>query len=573
MPNSVACGPDRISQVYIAILALLVAISNCGEVLAATPPLHMSPIGANDHHVQVEQSQRLNTEVKKAGEDEEQQQQLPQRLVVKHDRFDPLRHFRLYKGGYDLKSKHYWASTWFTGMYGYFLGTIWFLGGIFGFLVSCIGYHRVRKKALQMQLAYKPPMISTHKSNNKLLPIILATLFSSLIICSCGVACVGSQGFFTMAKKVETTLITEGANNATRLIHIVTQMIGQMKVDIEPYDQNVAQRLDSTSFKLNKASTSLVNMVHDHKSSLDAVLLGLNVGVITLAMLNIALWMVGLAFMYLFPRPIRAFFMVVALGWLFISLNWVTLGITFSLSNFADDTCKALKEYQTSSKNTTLDDVLPCHDLAIGRKTVVRFREKIYNYIEEANNYISKRNYKQRQQKQLNEESKKMDVTDLPHVCNPFWGPPVYSPKRGCSNGTLSISSLPQFLTFFKCPSNKEIITNKTKDSECISTKQYNIASAYISATQKLLNLLPDVESLTGCSFVVDTFSIISRKECKPLKHSIRMVWISMVVLSTLTTLAMVLWLLKVWSIEKLNFASLKQGGSIQPYDPSPLPP
>ena len=83
---------------------------------------------------------------------------------------------------------------------------------------------------------------------------------------------VGSRRFNNTTKMVEKTLMVEGAQNATRLIYNVTQTIGEMKLDIEPYDKGVAKRLDNTTTKLNKASITLLDAVHDHKSLFDSFL-------------------------------------------------------------------------------------------------------------------------------------------------------------------------------------------------------------------------------------------------------------------------------------------------------------
>ncbi|KAI8542066.1 hypothetical protein RHMOL_Rhmol08G0109800 [Rhododendron molle] len=52
---------------------------------------------------------------------------------VQEQRFhrpNPLRHFKFYKGGYDIRNKHYWASAAFTGVHGYAIGGVWMLCGL-----------------------------------------------------------------------------------------------------------------------------------------------------------------------------------------------------------------------------------------------------------------------------------------------------------------------------------------------------------------------------------------------------------------------------------------------------------
>ena len=79
----------------------------------------------------------------------------------------------------------------------------------------------------------------------------------------------------------------------------------------------------------------------------------------------------------------------------------------------------------------------------------------------------------------------------------------------------------------------------------CIPVKLYNVAIAYVSATQKLLTMLPEAENLMDCSFVNESFALISKEQCMPLQRSIRTVWVTLAVLSSVTTVTMLLWLLR----------------------------
>ena len=94
-----------------------------------------------------------------------------------------------------------------------------------------------------------------------------------------------------------------------------------------------------------------------------------------------------------------------------------------------------------------------------------------------------------------------------------------------------------------KC-SNESVTTNSSSSTiTCIPRRLYNVSVAYVSATQKLLTMLPEVENLTDCSFVNESFNVISREQCAPLMRSINIVWITLVVLSSVTTFTMLLWL------------------------------
>ncbi|MCO5559360.1 hypothetical protein L7F22_012959 [Adiantum nelumboides] len=493
-------------------------------------------------------------------------------LAVRHDRRDPLQHFKQYKGGHNLQSKHYLASTLFTGIHGYFLGTIWLLAGVLigAFVVYLKLHRRSHKEAFKKQRSIRLSTSIVRHSKLKFVPAMLSTILVALIISCCGLACVESQNFHTSAKKVERTLIEEGANNATRMIENVTRVMGQMKLDIEHYDGRIAERLDNTSIRLNKASISLAETVHNHKRSLDSALIGLNVGVLVLATTNIILWSFGLACFSITSKLRWPFFVTLSLLWILTSINWLAFGFTYSICNFSSDTCEALEEYKNSSKNTTLDNILPCHDLAAGSGMVHMLRARIFEYIERENKKIANLTSKHGRDKRLNVDMVEDLSTTHMRLCNPFLGPPMYLARADCNNA-LSIYKLPQLLSLFKCAS-KDASTKKG-GKPCISPRHYNATVAYISAIEKFVGMLPEVQNLTSCSFVENTFSVLLQSRCGPLQRSIKAVWLAMLLLSTLSTLTIFLWLLQFWIIRKYSHLFVHWGGTITPHNHTHLSP
>ncbi|KAI5064855.1 hypothetical protein GOP47_0019550 [Adiantum capillus-veneris] len=493
---------------------------------------------------------------------EARQQEL---LAVRHDRRDPLHKFKQYKGGYNLQSKHYLASTLFTGIHGYFLGTIWLLGGVLGAIVAYCRYFHSHKKAVKKPHTIQLSASFIRHSKIKFVPAILSAILVALIISCCALACVESQNFHKLAKKVEMTLIQEGADNATRMINNVTQVMGQMKLDIEHYDQRVAQRLDNTSMRLNNASTMLGKTAQNHKRSLDSALLGLNVGVLVIATTNMILWSFGLACFSISSKLRWPFLMALPLLWILTSLNWYSFGATYSISSFSSDTCEALKEYMDSSRNTTLDNVLPCHDLASGGSMVRKLRAGIFYYIEHENEKIASFVSKHGQQvKRLNVDMVEELATSSIRLCNPFLGPPMYLAHSNCNSTTISISRLPKLLSLFKCPSTNS--TKKGSMTACIPLSQYDVAVAFISAIEKFLIMLPEVQKLTNCSFVENTFTILLQRHCGPLQKSIKVVWLAMALLSTLSTFTILLWLLQLWIMKKYKHLFVHWCGTIAPH-------
>lgn len=96
-------------------------------------------------------------------------------------------------------------------------------------------------------------------------------------------------------------------------------------------------------------------------------------------------------------------------------------------ASIADDTCLAFKQYLENPQNTTLDDLLPCSDLASSDTQYTEIREALKNVISDATDqFLFYAN----------------GSTDLTGVCDPIGPPPEYKYTGICANDTLPISEL-----------------------------------------------------------------------------------------------------------------------------------
>lgn len=66
----------------------------------------------------------------------------------------------------------------------------------------------------------------------------------------------------------------------------------------------------------------------------------------------------------------------------------------------------------------------------------------------------------------------------------------------------------------------------------------------FLAGGQSLLNIIPQVDSLTNCSFVYDTFNTIVNERCSPARRAIRNLWIPLLLLSIALTLITISWIL-----------------------------
>lgn len=93
------------------------------------------------------------------------------------------------------------------------------------------------------------------------------------------------------------------------------------------------------------------------------------------------------------------------------------------------------------------------------------------------------------------------------------------------------------------------------ESGQFLSHTNYKTVEAYSSSIQNLLNAYPSMESLVECESVKDAFSEILLKHCKPLKRYVKMVWVSMLILSIIMLFLILIWITKAQHYHKHGFS------------------
>lgn len=194
--------------------------------------------------------------------------------------------------------------------------------------------------------------------------------------------------------------------------------------------------------------------------------------------------------------------------------------------SIADDTCLAFKQYLQNPENTTLDELLPCADLASSSTQYLQVREAMKSVITSATEqFLYYAN----------------GSSGLIGVCDPIGPPPDYTYTGICENDTLPIGELSNIVKPFVC--------NQTQDA-CLATgvpfyvnqSTYDGIVAISQASQGTLDAFPVMESLTNCSLVKDPISTMVRVRCGPAKLAINRIWICFAVLSSIMVLLIIFW-------------------------------
>ncbi|KAK0607051.1 hypothetical protein LWI29_008431 [Acer saccharum] len=408
-------------------------------------------------------------------------------------RVDPFENLNKYRGGFDITNKHYWSSTVFTGIYGYAIGILWFLGGvIYGGFLCC----KSRKNG---KLKKRAPC---HK-HWYLWPILLAAFFTILAIAASGLVLGGNAKFNSQARSV-VDIVINTANEASKSIFNATGAMRGMEINL---GSNVGMNqttafLTSTSDKLDVGAANIERQARKNRRLIDK----------------------GLKIVY-------------AITTVTISLNLIAV-IALSVSGvlrlrrafylFASDTCTALENFQQNPNNNSLSSILPCGELLSAESVLYDVSAGIYNLVKEVNANISN----------LQETS---SFPSIPYVCNPFSGPPDYQySTNNCPVNTIRIGDIPKALKFFTCSDAGG--NGSCKDGEFISSNEYKTVESYTSLIQNILNVYPNMQSLIECQSVKDAFTEILVKHCKPLKKYVHMVWVALVFLSIIMVCLVLIW-------------------------------
>ncbi|WOL12762.1 hypothetical protein Cni_G21530 [Canna indica] len=431
------------------------------------------------------------------------------------ERADPLDSFKKYKGGYNITDKHYWTSVIYTGRYGYIIGTIWLVSGVFYACILLIRRSGLVKKQRKQKKDH--PCSKRYCMWLMLLGIIL-TCFA---IVASGIMLRGSSKFHSSVQSIK-NIIVDTSEEASHTIYNVTQAVAAMGNVTEQYGGFEGfSYLNSTSQKLSNEAS---NIQRKAEKIMRLVSKGIKI-LVVVTILSVVFNLVALlAVLALRPlRLYRTIYLVIIICWILTFLFWIQFGLYLFLFKFSGDTCAGLDEYQLNPQNSTLISILPCSEELPANVALLDIRSGIHDTIDQVNEKISLVNN---------------NLPDLEYVCNPFSSPPEYSYQPGnCSSNTIRIGDIPQILKKYTCSATDEGACSR---GEFVSASDYTRVKVYTHSMQIILDGYPQMERLVDCQLLKDAFSKIHVQGCKPLKYNACLTWAAMAALSA-TMVAFVL--------------------------------
>lgn len=443
------------------------------------------------------------------------------KLAVRGDRRDPTNGFKKYRDGYDVKNRHYWASAVYTGVYGFAIGVAWLLLGALITLLACF-----RCCCCRRRMPYAP--------RNRAyfwIPRILAFLLSLFAIGVVVTMFIRNRQLHTQAFDIRDSIATS-ANDVTGAVHNVTSTLSMVETIVNKYNiQGLnSGTVGSTITSLNNQADSITSKVNTNVRTLNRLINGIEIALII--MLSITLFLVACGMLAALLEWRTIYFLIILLGWLITALTWILFGLFFAVNNVTTDTCQAFSEYVQMPANTTLDELLPCVNLATAASASNVVKQGVSNIVLQANNALT----------QIEQTSTRLGrPTTLPPVCDPVGAAPDFN-FTSCPNGSVQISGVPQVVAPFVCSATPVTAACLSQGRFVNSTQDATIKDLS-TAGNDLVTIIPTVNSLTNCSFVYDTFNLIVNKRCPPAKKALRNLWISLLLLSIALTLLTLSWI------------------------------
>ncbi|KAK3020827.1 hypothetical protein RJ639_047699 [Escallonia herrerae] len=427
---------------------------------------------------------------------------------------DPLCNFRAYNGGYDVRNMHYWASTAFTGIHGYAIAGVWMLFGL------GLGSYLILKNLN----GGSSSAATVYPDSSYPILFSLIALFTFLAIIATSFIIAASRSSLHRTRMLKETIFGAGGD-ARQTIKTVTLTLRDMQTLLRLYDPKTSQLLNSTIHRLGEESHGIQLFVDKGRRTSEQAIDTLYIANLVVVTTNLIFLVAALVIIRLTDY---------CFGSVLLFLHWHP-GIII----FAEDTCSAFEDFERNPGNSSLKSVLSCAESSYSQKVLVDIGLTVHRFISELNLKVSLLHHLL----QLDEGNE--DLLGIREICDPFSGAPSYSYEPDtCAKDAISVGDLPNVLSRFTCYKHNSK-GNCTRNGRYLPEASYVMAWAYSQSIQDLINVFPDLQSLTQCTSVKQAFHNAVSRQCRPFRASARMLWCSTLALSIIMLVLSFLWVAK----------------------------
>ncbi|XP_044485261.1 uncharacterized protein LOC123210835 isoform X2 [Mangifera indica] len=293
-------------------------------------------------------------------------------------RKDPLDDFKCYKGGWNIKEKHYFSSVVFTAAPLFLIAAVWFVG--FGLCLLVISlYHCCCQRR-----SYG------HSRTVYAISLVFLILFTIAAIIGCAVLYTG-QGKFHKSTANTLEYVVNQSDTIVSNLRIVSDHLSAAKsigVDQIPLPPTVQNGIDGVDKKINSSASNLEKETDKNANDIHKILDAVRKALIIIASVMFLLAILGFLFSVIGKEFLV--YILVTLGWILVTGTFILCGVFLILHNVAGDTCLAMDQWvKNPTAHTSLDDILPCVDNATAQETLSQTKEVISQSIAVVNRFIT----------------------------------------------------------------------------------------------------------------------------------------------------------------------------------------
>lgn len=441
-------------------------------------------------------------------------------------RKDPSDGFSYYTGGWNISNGHYWASVSYTAVPFFVLGGIWFV--LFGLCLSliCLCYCCCRREPYgYSRTAYA-------------LSLILLILFTIAAIIGCVVLYTGQGKFHGSTTSTLGYVVDQAETTSENLKNVSEYLSAAKRIGIGSsfLPANVQTNIDHAEAKINASATTLDTKTQKNSKDIQDLLDAVRLALIVLAAVMLLLVFLGFLFSILGLQCLVYFLVII--GWILVTSTFILCGIFLLLHNVVADTCVAMDEWvQNPTARTALDDILPCVDNATAQETLLRTKDVTYQLVTVVNTVItnvSNINFAPNFVPLYFNQSGPL----VPVLCNPFNADLT---ARQCSAGEVDLDNATQVWSNYVCQvSASGICTTPGR----LTPSYYNQMAAAVNVSYGLYHYGPYLVDLQDCTFVRQTFTVISDDHCPELRKYSKWIYTGLVMVSVAVMMSLIFWVI-----------------------------
>ncbi|XP_044471256.1 uncharacterized protein LOC123200178 isoform X2 [Mangifera indica] len=441
-------------------------------------------------------------------------------------RRDPLADFKTYTGGWNISERHYWASVGFTAAPFFIIAAVWF--ALFGLCLCfiCLCYCCCRREPYgYSRLCYALSLIF-------LIFFTISAIVGSIVLYT-------AQGKFNNHTSDTLGYVLQQANVTGENLKNVSEYLyaaKQITVNSVSLPVDLQSGIDSLDAKINSSAITLSYQTEKNSKTINNALDSTRLALIIIAAVMLFLAFVGFLFSILGLQSIVYFLVVI--GWILVAGTFVLCGVFLLLHNVVADSCVAMDEWvQHPTAHTALDDILPCVDNATAQETLLKSKnvtQQLVGVVDNIIRSVANSNLPPQAGPVFYNQSGPM----VPPLCNPF-NPDLTD--RKCEAGEVDLYNAPEVWKKYVCEVSS---SNMCTGTGRLIPIMYNQMAAAVNVSYVLYRYSPFLIGLQDCSFVRDTFTVISSKYCPGMRSSTSWIYIGLVMVSAAVMFSLIFWVI-----------------------------